>query len=124
MDSISNKLKNLRESKNYKQNYVASFLGISQQNYSRYENGKREIPVHFLSLLAKLYGVSVDYILGISITKKDYENISQNIYNGKTLNEIIDDISSLNNENMISLLKYIEFLKYTQKTKEEEKNNK
>ena len=119
MDSISNKLKNLRESKNYKQNYVASFLGISQQNYSRYENGKREIPVHFLHLLAKLYSVSVDYILGISITKKDYENISQNIYNGKTLNEIIDDISSLNNENMISLLKYIEFLKYTQKTKED-----
>lgn len=119
MDSISNKLKNLRESKNYKQNYVASHLGISQQNYSRYENGQREIPVHFLPLLAKLYGVSVDYILRISISKKDYEIISQKTCNGKSLNEIINDINSLNNENLISLLKYIEFLKYSQKIKDE-----
>ena len=104
MDSVSNKLKNLRESKNYKQNYVASYLGISQQNYSRYENEKREIPIHFLPLLAKLYGVSIDYILGISISKKDYETISQKTYNGKTLNEIINDINSLNNENLTSLI--------------------
>ena len=114
LDSISNKLKNLRESKNYKQNYVASFLGISRQNYSRYENGKRELPLRLLPLLAKLYDVSVDYILGLSINKKVHKNISKKMYNGKDLNEIIDDISSLNNENIVLLLKYIEFLKYSQ----------
>ena len=42
MDSICNRLKNLRESKNYKQLYVANYLGISQQNYSRYENEKEK----------------------------------------------------------------------------------
>ena len=114
MDSICNRLKNLRESKNYKQIYVANYLGISQQNYSRYENGKREIPIRFLPLLSTLYGISADYILGLSINKNDYSIISQTIYSDKTLNEIINEISCLNEENITFLLKYIEFLKYTQ----------
>lgn len=118
MDSVCNRLKNLREAKNYKQNYVANFLKISQQSYSRYENGQCEIPIHFLPLLAELYGVSADYILGISISDKDYEMLSQNEYAGKTLMEIIDEINSLNYENLISLFKYIEFLKYNQEINE------
>ena len=54
MDSIFDRLKNLREAHNYKQNFVANYLEISQQSYSRYENGKRELPIHFLPALAKL----------------------------------------------------------------------
>ena len=34
--------------------------------YSRYEKGTREIPVWALMKLAALYGVSTDYILGLT----------------------------------------------------------
>lgn len=34
--------------------------------YRRYEKGIREIPVWALIKLAELYGVSVDYILGLT----------------------------------------------------------
>lgn len=34
--------------------------------YSRYEKGLREIPVWALIKLSELYGVSVDYILGLT----------------------------------------------------------
>ena len=114
MDLICDRLKNLREKHNFKQINVASCLGITQQNYSRYESGKREIPIRHLPALAKLYNVSVEYILGLSMTENDLTSLSNCVYNGKTLKDIIDDINSLSSENISSLLIYIEFLKYKQ----------
>lgn len=49
--SLCDRLKDLREYKNYKQAYVAEYLNISQQVYSRYENGKHELPVRMLILI-------------------------------------------------------------------------
>ncbi len=57
------RLKNLREDKDMTQAQVAELLFITQQQYSLYENGYREIPVSMLIKLAKFYNVSVDYIL-------------------------------------------------------------
>jgi hypothetical protein len=34
--------------------------------YARYENGLSKMPIRHLMMLVKLYGVSADYILGIS----------------------------------------------------------
>ena len=49
-----------------KQREVASFLNCSQQVYSNYELGQRDIPTEVLIKLSQLYNVSVDYILEIS----------------------------------------------------------
>ena len=57
------KLKELREENDYKQEYIASIIGVKQNAYSQYETGKRQIPVEALIKLANLYDVSVDYIL-------------------------------------------------------------
>ena len=116
-DYISERLKYLRESNNYKQVFVANYLKISQQSYSRYENGKRELPIHFLPSLAKLYGVSIDYILGLSMNLKDLETLSKKTYGGIPLKNIIDDLSTLSNDNIISVIKYIQFLKTMQNSK-------
>ena len=45
---------------------IAQLLGISQQYYSEYEKGNRTIPVNHLITLAKYYGTSIDYIVGLS----------------------------------------------------------
>ena len=49
-----------------KQREVAAFLNCSQQVYSNYELGQRDIPTEILIKLSKLYDVSIDYILEIS----------------------------------------------------------
>lgn len=59
-------LKELREENKYTQQYVAEILNIRQNTYSQYENEKREIPIRALIVLAKLYDVSVDYILELT----------------------------------------------------------
>ena len=58
------RLKDLREDHDMVQKEIAALLGIDQRVYSNYETGKREIPTHFLPILADHYKVSVDYLLG------------------------------------------------------------
>ena len=58
------RLKDLREDKDLRQEDVAEILGISQTVYSRYERGFQTIPVIHLLKLADYYQVSTDYILG------------------------------------------------------------
>lgn len=60
------RLKELREDNDLKQREVASALHCSQQVYSNYENGQRDIPTDILIRLSAYYHVPTDYILGIS----------------------------------------------------------
>lgn len=66
------RLKDLREDNDLVQKEVAAYLEIDQRTYSNYETGKREIPTHLLTRLAKLYKTSTDYILGITDNSKPY----------------------------------------------------
>lgn len=63
------RIKDLREDHDKIQKDIANLLGISQQYYSEYENGKRPIPIQHLITLAKYYNTSIDYIVGISEEK-------------------------------------------------------
>lgn len=56
------KMRDIREDNDMKQKEVADILKISQQKYSDYERGYREIPLHIMLQLAVYYKVSMDYI--------------------------------------------------------------
>lgn len=58
------RLKDLREDKDLSQSKIAELLLITQQQYSLYERGYRDIPTAALITLANFYKTSVDYILG------------------------------------------------------------
>ena len=58
------RLKDLRDDAELKQENVAKVLGTQQSVYSRYERGERTIPVPLLIKLADYYNVSTDYLLG------------------------------------------------------------
>jgi len=59
------KLKNLREDKDEKQEAIAMLLKITRQQYQLYESGKRKLPIDFLPVLCKHFNVSADYLLGL-----------------------------------------------------------
>ena len=64
------RIRDLREDHDMTQKTVASKLSCSQQVYSNYELGQRDIPTDILIKLSRLYDVSVDYILEISNNPK------------------------------------------------------
>lgn len=73
------RLKETRKEKGFTQQEVANLIGISQNNYSYWENGKVKIDNESIKKLADLFGVSVDYLLGRSSTPSSISNIS-NVY--------------------------------------------
>ena len=58
------KIRDLREDNDKTQIEIAKLLGMKYQQYARYENGEREMPIHHYVTLAEFYGVSVDYLCG------------------------------------------------------------
>lgn len=64
------RLKDLREDKDLNQTSIAKILGTTQQTYSLWEKGEREIPFHHVITLSKFYKVSIDYIAGLTNNKK------------------------------------------------------
>ena len=59
-------IRDLREDHDKTQQEIADILGTSQTMYARYERGANELPVRHLIRLCQYYGVSADYILGLS----------------------------------------------------------
>lgn len=66
------RLKDLRDDKELKQEDIAKILETTQQQYSKYETGIQEIPTRHLMKLADLYNTSTDYILGRTNYIKPY----------------------------------------------------
>ncbi len=66
------RIRDLREDHDLRQKDLASYLQCSQVCYSHYETGKRDIPTDILIRLAAYYGVSTDYLLGLTDMTKPY----------------------------------------------------
>lgn len=60
------RLRDMREDKDLPQRKLAELLHVSQTTYSRYESGTLDIPSAALIALARFYGTSIDYLLGLT----------------------------------------------------------
>ena len=68
------RIKELREDRDITQKEIAKELNCSQQAYSNYELGQRDIPTDVLIKLCKFYNISADYILGLTDEIKPLES--------------------------------------------------
>jgi len=64
MQPLLLRLRELRDYHNFTQKQIADKLQLSSDAYSRYELGKRQMNYQTLCLLADIYNVSTDYLLG------------------------------------------------------------
>ena len=60
------RIRDLREDRDLTQVKMGEILSCSQRVYSNYERGDIDIPTEILIKLSRYYGVSVDYILGLT----------------------------------------------------------
>lgn len=58
------RIRDLREDLDLSQAQIAKALNCSQQAYSNYELGQRDIPTAVLIRLAEFHRTSIDYLLG------------------------------------------------------------
>lgn len=65
MTCLAARLKNLRTQKGLTQTQAASAIGVTRSVISLYENEMRQPSPDIIIALARLYGVTTDYLLGI-----------------------------------------------------------
>lgn len=78
------KFQRIREDKDMNQKEIANLLNIGLSTYQRYERGELKIYLDTSIELAKFYGVSIDYIAGLTNDKK-----------GLTKSQLSEDVSQL-----------------------------
>ena len=64
------RLRNMREDRDLTQKEVAKVINKSQQGYSHIEEGRAELKIDDLIKLCRYYGVSSDYMIGMSDIEK------------------------------------------------------
>lgn len=74
---IANRLIKLRKENGYSQEQLADALNISRQAISKWERGEASPDTDNLIELAKLYGVSVDYLLGLDLKEEKEDPIEE-----------------------------------------------
>lgn len=111
MKELRRIIRDLREDNDIKQKTIAEYLGVSQQTYSNYENGHRDIPIWAVVKLSKYYQVSTDYLLGADSGYLGNTNLNGKYLGDVTMHDVVFDIQKLNAKDRRDLLKYIRFLK-------------
>lgn len=72
-DKFNENLKKIRLASGMKQTEVAKKIGVAKNTYCNWENGTREPSILKIKALAKLFGVSVDYLVGLEENAVVYE---------------------------------------------------
>ena len=60
------RIRDMRTDRGLTQSQIAKLLHVSQNTYSQYEIGTTRFPLDVVIKLAEYYGVSVDYLVGLT----------------------------------------------------------
>ena len=66
------RIRDLREDSDLTQKEIADYLLCDQSLYSKYERGERVLPLELAVKLARYYGTSVDYLVGLAGRRNPY----------------------------------------------------
>lgn len=110
MFMISERLLDIRDEANLKQEDIAEILKVSQSNYSRWENGRELIPLNKLNMLCNYFKVRMDYVIGIS---RDSKCLKEYDFKKEIIGE---NLKKLREEKGITQKELAKFLNTTQST--------
>lgn len=98
--SIGESLKRVRSEHNLKQKDIAEAIGIDRSTYSFYETGKTNPPIETLCALAKIYNVTIGYLLG-----KEANNPELRM-RANAVSSAVDPIALLDKDEQLLLIYY------------------
>ena len=81
--NIGSNIKRLREQRSIKQHEIADLIGMHRSNYSKIENGQREISITAIDKIAKFFNISIDELVHFGkdipeeITMEDKSTVEQ-----------------------------------------------
>lgn len=97
--NLGNKIRSIRELKNFTQEYLAKKLGISTRAYSKIESGETQVTVNRLLEISNIFGVSVQEILGFDKAM---------VFNNNPINSKVNHYVAYNNTEIEEVKKLYE----------------
>lgn len=127
--SLSNKLRELRISHGYTQEYIGNYLNITRQGYAHYEKGGRTPDNQTLLHLASLYSLSIDELINNNFIPNTLHedatystNERLNTENSKTRNvvhpnnsiekKLLENFRQLTPNIQLDILEYVKYRVY------------
>ena len=110
MTGISARIKKLRTERNLNQAQIASYLGITQQSYSHYEQNQRELPTRHVVKIAQFYHVSSEYLLGVSTCRFTNFDLNADFIQDISFQHLITILNKLNNKKRLELVHFLSYL--------------
>jgi len=107
------KIKQIRELKNFTQEYVAQKLGLSTRAYSKIETGETQLTINRLNEISAVLGIGPMEVLGFDDKKVFNFYNSNDINNIKNIN-LPDKLVQQYEETIQSLKEQIQLLKLLQ----------
>ena len=111
MESLGDRIANLRKELDINQKELATKVGITEASLSRYENNLREPKSELIVRLAKALETSTDYLLGVNdntkISKED-KLIIENLSVSEKTKKLLEKIYSLEKEDREAIEKMID----------------
>ena len=107
------KIKQIRELKNFTQEYVAQKLGLSTRAYSKIETGETQLTINRLNEISAIMGVPPMEVLGFD-DKQVFNNCNQDGYIGINHINIPEKLIQQYEETIQALKEQIQLLKLLQ----------
>ena len=111
------RIRALREDRDLSQKQLSQALHCSQQVYSNYELGQRDIPTAILISLADFYDTSTDYILGRTQRpeNKSFRNVQ--VTKDCSCTALLNAVLSLSEEDREAAVEYVRLLRLKERAK-------
>ena len=93
----------LRKEKGLNQTGLGLKLNVSQKMISAYESGIHQPSIETLIQMSKFFNVSVDYLIGLSDTRRLADEFSSNRLTSKEI-ELLDVFKELNEEEKLKAI--------------------
>ncbi len=116
MNGVWEMIRKLREEHGYTQSFVGRRLGMSQQMYSNYEMGKKDLEARHIITLAELYHVSSDYICGITAESFGEALLSDRFAGDFSYREVLKHLARLDESQRNAMLHFMFSLERGQTT--------
>ncbi len=95
-EKLANAIRTARAAAGYTQAQAAAILNMSQTGVAAWETGRATPPAATLAELAKLYGVSADYLLGLSDYYSDtHKEVIKTLFGDDQAPEFAEEITQL-----------------------------
>ena len=92
-DNFNENLRQARQNANMTQAEVAKKIGVAKNTYCNWELGTREPSILNIKALAKLFGISVDYLVGLEENAVIFD--MKNKYGEERLSAYVDALRKL-----------------------------